>query len=121
MQRRHGRRKLRDAVPYRLNALMIRTSTNRPNTIQPHPTPCFGGGGSVGGVQVGCAVGGGRGIGCGAGPVPCPIPSNMSRDRKSTRLNSSHQIISYAVFCLKKKKTKNTSAAQTYFHTPSVA
>src|SRR5258708_28424309 len=26
-------------------------------------------------------------------------------DRKSTRLNSSHQIISYAVFCLKKKKT----------------
>src|SRR5207244_11909338 len=27
-------------------------------------------------------------------------------DRKSTRLNSSHQIISYAVFCLKKKKTK---------------
>src|SRR5258708_29882697 len=28
-------------------------------------------------------------------------------DRKSTRLNSSHQIISYAVFCLKKKKTDN--------------
>src|SRR5258708_24954165 len=27
-----------------------------------------------------------------------------SADRKSTRLNSSHQIISYAVFCLKKKK-----------------
>src|SRR5258708_22022317 len=29
------------------------------------------------------------------------------RDRKSTRLNSSHQIISYAVFCLKKKKKQN--------------
>src|SRR5258708_14750020 len=29
-------------------------------------------------------------------------------DRKSTRLNSSHQIISYAVFCLKKKKKKIT-------------
>src|SRR5258708_19000835 len=28
----------------------------------------------------------------------------VSLDRKSTRLNSSHQIISYAVFCLKKKK-----------------
>src|SRR5256885_5914818 len=27
------------------------------------------------------------------------------RDRKSTRLNSSHLVISYAVFCLKKKKT----------------
>src|SRR5438552_7165422 len=29
-------------------------------------------------------------------------------NRKSTRLNSSHQIISYAVFCLKKKKEQNT-------------
>src|SRR5256885_548166 len=29
------------------------------------------------------------------------------RDRKSTRLNSSHLVISYAVFCLKKKKTEN--------------
>src|SRR6266446_9154486 len=32
------------------------------------------------------------------------------RDRKSTRLNSSHLVISYAVFCLKKKKKKS------YFH-----
>src|SRR5438552_6529154 len=32
-------------------------------------------------------------------------------DRKSTRLNSSHQIISYAVFCLKKKKKKITNDA----------
>src|SRR5258708_31708359 len=31
-------------------------------------------------------------------------------DRKSTRLNSSHQIISYAVFCLKKKKIKNITS-----------
>src|SRR2546430_13531806 len=30
-----------------------------------------------------------------------------SRDRKSTRLNSSHSQISYAVFCLKKKKTRD--------------
>src|SRR5947208_5025354 len=30
--------------------------------------------------------------------------SSSAIDRKSTRLNSSHQIISYAVFCLKKKK-----------------
>src|SRR5258708_23825915 len=29
--------------------------------------------------------------------------AHQNRDRKSTRLNSSHQIISYAVFCLKKK------------------
>src|SRR5258708_2608902 len=32
-----------------------------------------------------------------------PHPRSAPRDRKSTRLNSSHQIISYAVFCLKKK------------------
>src|SRR5258708_22624184 len=36
--------------------------------------------------------------------------SCASRDRKSTRLNSSHQIISYAVFCLKKKKTLDLAA-----------
>src|SRR5258708_21817001 len=33
-----------------------------------------------------------------------PPSTKRSGDRKSTRLNSSHQIISYAVFCLKKKK-----------------
>src|SRR5256885_8453947 len=32
----------------------------------------------------------------------------MLQDRKSTRLNSSHLVISYAVFCLKKKKTVST-------------
>src|SRR5256885_3784050 len=32
-------------------------------------------------------------------------PASFERDRKSTRLNSSHLVISYAVFCLKKKKT----------------
>src|SRR5437879_11279715 len=36
-------------------------------------------------------------------------PEGLKRteDRKSTRLNSSHRCISYAVFCLKKKKRKN--------------
>src|SRR5574340_1335462 len=34
------------------------------------------------------------------------VASRVSRDRKSTRLNSSHQKISYAVFCLKKKKKR---------------
>src|SRR2546427_5880677 len=33
-----------------------------------------------------------------------PKPKEIMRDRKSTRLNSSHSQISYAVFCLKKKK-----------------
>src|SRR3712207_8846369 len=36
--------------------------------------------------------------------APASIPEGTTRDRKSTRLNSSHANISYAVFCLKKKK-----------------
>src|SRR2546425_8737243 len=34
-------------------------------------------------------------------------PQVTGRDRKSTRLNSSHQLISYAVFCFEKKKNAN--------------
>src|SRR5207248_11518155 len=37
-----------------------------------------------------------------------PDRSDDHQDRKSTRLNSSHRTISYAVFCLKKKTTKYT-------------
>src|SRR5690625_6817914 len=37
------------------------------------------------------------------------LPHAHVRDRKSTRLNSSHVAISYAVFCLKKKKTSKIS------------
>src|SRR2546429_7371778 len=40
----------------------------------------------------------------GAGGSGC-TPGSTNPDRKSTRLNSSHGYISYAVFCLKKKKT----------------
>src|SRR5438445_6306684 len=39
---------------------------------------------------------------------PRPLGRRALSDRKSTRLNSSHANISYAVFCLKKKKTKQT-------------
>src|SRR5438034_11843445 len=38
-----------------------------------------------------------------ASALSCPTSVNLI-DRKSTRLNSSHTVISYAVFCLKKKK-----------------
>src|SRR2546426_6591946 len=38
------------------------------------------------------------------------------RDRKSTRLNSSHLVISYAVFCLKKKKEKRAVEASASIH-----
>src|SRR5260221_10603798 len=46
-------------------------------------------------------------------------PSDDSRpDRKSTRLNSSHTVISYAVFCLKKKKKNNFLLNRTRPSTP---
>src|SRR6266480_6704535 len=41
-----------------------------------------------------------------------PRSDVCSRDRKSTRLNSSHMSISYAVFCLKKKKKANDHLAR---------
>src|SRR5438874_3657756 len=40
---------------------------------------------------------------CGARCVACDLSHDAGGDRKSTRLNSSHVEISYAVFCLKKK------------------
>src|SRR5437870_9409874 len=44
-----------------------------------------------------------------------PPPVGQRRDRKSTRLNSSHVAISYAVFCLKKKKNESISELLTTF------
>src|SRR2546421_8884967 len=47
------------------------------------------------------------------GAFPLPPPA-FDRDRKSTRLNSSHDQISYAVFCLKKKKKIRSVDLLTY-------
>src|SRR5438034_11138649 len=41
---------------------------------------------------------------------------NFGGDRKSTRLNSSHTVISYAVFCLKKKKINMTDSRKVNTH-----
>src|SRR5438445_7908716 len=49
--------------------------------------------------------------GSSAPPLPRTRSIRVYRDRKSTRLNSSHANISYAVFCLKKKKKKKHDAA----------
>src|SRR2546430_11601321 len=50
------------------------------------------------------------------------FPTGRSGDRKSTRLNSSHSQISYAVFCLKKKKCGSQSGSfrcpETSCHSP---
>src|SRR5476649_2976983 len=46
------------------------------------------------------------------GAPPAQIRAGRAGDRKSTRLNSSHTVISYAVFCLKKKNNKQTLATK---------
>src|SRR2546422_3171829 len=48
-----------------------------------------------------------------------PAPVQRAQDRKSTRLNSSHGYISYAVFCLKKKNIKMTVARPSAAHSQS--
>src|SRR2546428_5143332 len=65
----------------------------------------------------------GRPAGAGRRQARHPRPAADGRrrprahgDRKSTRLNSSHDQISYAVFCLKKKKQQTTTAAQFAHH-----
>src|SRR5258708_13516226 len=55
------------------------------------------------GALAGSAMAQAPDAGCALPSEPEGIPAAIE-DRKSTRLNSSHQIISYAVFCLKKKK-----------------
>src|SRR6266566_8187627 len=62
-------------------------------------------------VLLGVAVAVGTGLVRLPAVVPPSTPS--SPDRKSTRLNSSHLVISYAVFCLKKKKN---NSAEKMFH-----
>src|SRR2546421_6785579 len=54
-------------------------------------------------------------------PALCKLRLNRRRlprrpDRKSTRLNSSHDQISYAVFCLKKKKITNSQQWSAHLH-----
>src|SRR5436190_13071007 len=46
-------------------------------------------------------------------PAAVPGEQHAGRDRKSTRLNSSHTVISYAVFCLKKKRSARKSFLST--------
>src|SRR3989454_3497276 len=80
--------------------LMIRRPPR--STLFPYTTLFRSGHRAGTGVARGVAVGG-RG--------ELPGNSRLPRDRKSTRLNSSHLVISYAVFCLKKKKKTTTRTA----------
>src|SRR3712207_7104142 len=84
---------LHDALPIcRVTAFLERFVTD------------LGAGGSVGAVAIGHRLGLYRALA--QGPA----------DRKSTRLNSSHANISYAVFCLKKKYIPTTPLSLSYFY-----
>src|SRR5256885_7909154 len=69
----------------------------------------------IGGDRTGRRTAVASGTGFTAADAPLLVTPNRlmppllgaGRDRKSTRLNSSHLVISYAVFCLKKKKKKH--------------
>src|SRR5205814_9451203 len=51
----------------------------------------------------------------GAVPLQHDLAGRVGQDRKSTRLNSSHLGISYAVFCLKKKKKNKSYPSHNYY------
>src|SRR5256885_12660821 len=82
------------------------------STLFPYTTLFRSRGAQLGGDRV-------RGIGftilpLGAHELALTRDDDEKQDRKSTRLNSSHLVISYAVFCLKKKKTIKTSSSNTH-------
>src|SRR5690349_22910824 len=78
---------------------LFRSSSSNADDIARTPAPPVST--SVPSMSKRMSVGGRR-------PDELAFGANVSRDRKSTRLNSSHVEISYAVFCLKKKKKKET-------------
>src|SRR5438034_7935574 len=61
-----------------------------------------------------------HGEGQGAGESHAARRPHRHRDRKSTRLNSSHTVISYAVFCLKKKKRHTVSSNNSHHQTNTI-
>src|SRR5256885_12030543 len=66
-------------------------------TPPPPPVPVY--------TWTGCYAGANAGTSTGRSQQ-----TTLGKDRKSTRLNSSHLVISYAVFCLKKKKNNRTTS-----------
>src|SRR5204862_8278508 len=87
---------LHDALPISSRRGPWPAAIARTSTKAGGPWPC-------GACRRTCASNGRRGS-------PTRFARIWSRDRKSTRLNSSHVEISYAVFCLKKKKKKQRTS-----------
>src|SRR5207248_7896347 len=102
--RERARGRLRDLPRARLRPChwTAPRSPRLPLLRSPTATGCCRGGSSPGSIRA-APPRPRPGRGCAA----CCKPASAPSDRKSTRLNSSHRTISYAVFCLKKKKKKN--------------
>src|SRR3712207_8153292 len=89
------------------------------STLFPYTTLFRSGGGADAGLDEDAVAGGGGGDLTGAQVADGALAQREdaavadAQDRKSTRLNSSHANISYAVFCLKKKKTVAASYSRT--------
>src|SRR5258707_2411895 len=96
--------------------LMIRRPPR--STLFPYTTLFRSDGGIFGHHFVPAMTGNGNGRHVGIAPQPCAVLRAARElnylDRKSTRLNSSHANISYAVFCLKKKKSRRVIAYDTH-------
>src|SRR5947208_9109292 len=89
--------------------------TRRSSDLRPSPPPCTSGSAPGAGRCWTSACSTASSVSS-ATTSPCP-----RLDRKSTRLNSSHQIISYAVFCLKKKtekESKHEGSEHDHVHAP---
>src|SRR5205085_7506172 len=91
---------LHDALPISLHH-PVQELRRAPERARPRSP---GEAGRTGEAGAGAAERGGRRAGPVAAGFSAYQPGHRVQDRKSTRLNSSHSQISYAVFCLKKKK-----------------
>src|SRR5207253_11168915 len=91
---------LHDALPISKSGEPLRSPPLRRNARIPHRRHAAA-------AAAGCVLPACRSDRCCSFTAPGRRPHD--RDRKSTRLNSSHVAISYAVFCLKKKKTELTA------------
>src|SRR5690606_42060578 len=88
---------LHDALPISAARPRLRAGRNRPAAANPRGAPSTGTAGRASHRRAGSA----------RPRRSAPRRPAAASDRKSTRLNSSHVKISYAVFCLKKKKNKH--------------
>src|SRR5699024_8977937 len=92
------------AIPYDEDSIKVWSSTQHPSEMQTLVARCLNWPSHR--VEMACRrMGGGFGGKESQSALYACLSAIAAQDRKSTRLNSSHVSISYAVFCLKKKKT----------------